>query len=83
MQSMTHAASTRRHLSRHERQRQARAEAFSRRTAMTPIVLPPVRLATEVERLLGGDAQSRAPLVGFGGRHRRPRSGQSRPRSSS
>jgi hypothetical protein len=33
MQSTTRAARTPRHLSRHERQRRARAEAFSRRTS--------------------------------------------------
>ena len=47
MQSTNRAAHTRRHLSRHERQRQARAEAFSRRTTRTPTVPPLVRLARE------------------------------------
>ncbi|HTX07484.1 MAG TPA: hypothetical protein VME22_02670 [Solirubrobacteraceae bacterium] len=59
MQSMTHAAHTRRHLSRHERQRQARAAAFSRRTTRTPIVPSPVSLATAdlelIDRLLRRD----------------------------
>lgn len=59
MQSMTRAARTRRHLSRHERQRCARAEAFSRRTPTDPTVLAPVRLATEdlalIDRLVGQD----------------------------
>ena len=47
MQSMNNAARSRRHLSRHERQREARAQAFSRRTTRTPVVPPPVKLATE------------------------------------
>jgi hypothetical protein len=47
MQSMNDAARTRRHLSRHERQREARANAFSRRTTTSPLVPPPVTLATE------------------------------------
>jgi hypothetical protein len=59
MQSMTRAAHTRRHLSRHERQRQARAAAFSRRTTTTPIVPSPVVLATEelelIDRLVRHD----------------------------
>jgi hypothetical protein len=52
MQSMTRAAHTRRHVSRHERQRQARAEAFSRRTTRTPVVPSPVSLATEELELI-------------------------------
>jgi hypothetical protein len=59
MQSMTRAARTRRYLSRHERQRRARAEAFSRRTPAGPAVLPPVKLATEdlalIDRLVRHD----------------------------
>ena len=59
MQSMTRAAHTRRHLSRHERQRRARAEAFLRRTTTTPIALSPVSLATEdlelIDRLVRRD----------------------------
>lgn len=47
MQSTNPAAHKRRHLSRHERQRQARAEAFSRRTRTTPLLLLPVKLETE------------------------------------
>ena len=47
MQSTTRAAHERRHLSRHERVRQARADAFSRRNATRPIALAPVRLAAE------------------------------------
>ncbi|MBV8220216.1 MAG: hypothetical protein JO325_17245 [Solirubrobacterales bacterium] len=58
MHSMTRAARTR-HLSRHERQREARAEAFSRRTATTPIVPSPVRLAADelelIDRLVRRD----------------------------
>jgi hypothetical protein len=52
MQSMTPAAHTRRHLSRHERRRQARAEAFSRRTTIAPIVPSPVTLAPEEHELV-------------------------------
>jgi hypothetical protein len=69
MQSMTCAAHTRRHLSRHERQRQDRAAAFSRRTTRTPIVPSPVTLATEqlelIDRLVRRDrtAVSTALLV--------------------
>jgi hypothetical protein len=48
MQSMTYAARTRRRYSRHERQRHARAEAFSRRTRNMPATPPPVRLEPEV-----------------------------------
>jgi hypothetical protein len=59
IQSMTRAAHPRRHLSRHERQRQARAGAFSRRTKRTPIVPSPVMLATEelelIDRLVRHD----------------------------
>jgi hypothetical protein len=59
MQSKTRAAQRRRHLSRHERQRQARSGAFSRRTTSTPIVPAPVKLATEdlalIDRLVRYD----------------------------
>jgi len=59
MQSTTRAAHKRRHLSRHERQRQARAAAFSRRTTGTPIVPSPVKLATDelelIDRLVRRD----------------------------
>src|SRR5882757_5855912 len=59
MQSMTRAARTRRYLSRHERQRRARAEAFSRRTLEGAAVLPPVKLATDdlalIDRLVRQD----------------------------
>jgi hypothetical protein len=41
---MTRAADARRHLSRHERQRRARADAFSRRTFADPITPSPVKL---------------------------------------
>lgn len=69
MRSMTRAAYTRQHLSRHERQRQARVEAFSRRSAMHPVVPSPVRLAGEdlelIDRLVRRDrtAVSTALLV--------------------
>lgn len=59
MQSMTRAVHTRRHLSRHERQRQARAEAFSRRSTTRPIVPSPVKLAAKdvelIDRLVRRD----------------------------
>jgi hypothetical protein len=44
MPSTNHAARTRRYLSRHERQRRARAEAFSRRTSTAPSQSSPVKL---------------------------------------
>lgn len=59
MQSMTRAGRTRRYLSRHERQRHARAEAFSRRTTTVPAVAPRVRLEPQdlalIDRLVRDD----------------------------
>jgi hypothetical protein len=59
MQSTNRAADKRRHLSRHERQRQARAAAFSRRTRTTPLLRMPVKLTTEelelIDRLVRRD----------------------------
>jgi hypothetical protein len=59
MQSTTRAAHKRRHLSRHERQAQARAKAFSRRSATFPIVASPLTLASEdlelIDRLVRRD----------------------------
>ncbi len=59
MQSTNGAANKRRHLSRHERQRQARTEAFSRRSMTVPIVPSPVGLASEdvelIDRLVRRD----------------------------
>jgi hypothetical protein len=52
MQSKTRAAQTRCYLSRHERQRQARAEAFSRRTTTAQLVASPVSLAAEELELI-------------------------------
>lgn len=52
MQSMTRAARTRRYLSRRERQRRARAEAFSRRTAAGPALPSPVKLDAEALALI-------------------------------
>jgi hypothetical protein len=49
MQSTIHAARRRGHLSRHERQRNARAEAFSRRTPTTIPREVPVKLGQELE----------------------------------
>jgi hypothetical protein len=69
MQSSNRAASKRRHLSRHERQRQARAAAFSRRSRTTPLLRMPVKLTTEelelTDRLVRRDrtAVSTALLV--------------------
>jgi hypothetical protein len=81
MNSKNRAAHTRRHLSRHERQWQARAEAFSRRTRRTPMVASPVRLVTEelelIDRLVRRDrtAVSTALLViaGIGAGEASPR----------
>jgi hypothetical protein len=79
--SMNRAAHTRRHLSRHERQRQARAAAFSRRSMTVRIVPSPVRLASDdlelIDRLVRRDrtAVSTAMLavagIGAGGASRR------------
>jgi hypothetical protein len=59
MQSTTRAAHKRHHLSRHERQRQARAAAFSRWTRTTPLLRLPVKLTTEelelIDRLVRRD----------------------------
>lgn len=69
MKSMTRAAYTRPNLSRHERQRQARAEAFSRRTTTIPMRPSPVKLAVVdlelIDRLVRRDrtAVSTALLV--------------------
>ena len=69
MKSTIRAAYTRPHLSRHERQRQARAEAFSRRPTTIPIRPSPVKLATAdlelIDRLVRRDrtAVSTAVLV--------------------
>lgn len=69
MQSTNRAAHKRRHLSRHERQRQARTETFSRRTMTVPIAPSPVRLAGDdlelIDRLVRRDrtAVSTALLV--------------------
>jgi len=59
MQSTTHAAPRRGHLSRHERQRRARAEAFSRRTPAGVCGEIPVKLGKDelelIERLVRRD----------------------------
>ena len=59
MQSTTHAAPRRGHLSRHERQRRARAEAFSRRTSSGMSREVPVKLEDDelelIERLVRRD----------------------------
>ena len=59
MKSMTHAARTQCHLSKHERQRHARAEAFSRRSRTDSLAPSPVKLAREdlelIDRLVRGD----------------------------
>ena len=72
MQSTNRAAHKRRHLSRHERQRQARAEAFSRRTPLTLAVPSPVMLATEelelIDRLVRRDRTAvSTALLAIGG----------------
>ncbi len=69
MQSTIHPARRRGHLSRHERQRVARAEAFSRRTPAGAYSEVPVKLGQEeldlIKRLVRGDrtAVSSALLV--------------------
>jgi hypothetical protein len=59
MQSTIHAARERGHLSRHERQRRARAEAFSRRTPATVPGDVPVKVEEQelelIERLVRQD----------------------------
>jgi hypothetical protein len=52
MQSQTRAARTRRYLSRHERQRAARAEAFSRRAVTVPAAGPPMDLGPDALALI-------------------------------
>ena len=52
MQSTNRAANKRRYLSRHERQHQARTEAFSRRTRTTPLLRLSVKLAAEELELI-------------------------------
>ena len=59
MQSMIHAAHRRGHLSRHERQELARAEAFSRRTPAGAAAEVPVKLKEDelemIDRLVRRD----------------------------
>ena len=59
MKSITHAAQTQCHLSKHERQGQVRAEAFSRRSRTDSLAPSPVKLAPEdvklIDRLVRGD----------------------------
>lgn len=59
MQSMTRAARTRCHLSKHERQRRARAEAFFRRSRTESLAPSPVKLALDdvelIDRLVRRD----------------------------
>lgn len=59
MRPTTRAARRRGHLSRHERQRLARAEAFSRRSSLTSPPVSPVKLGTKdlelIDRLVRGD----------------------------
>ena len=52
MQSTTHAARRRGHLSRHERQQLARTEAFSRRTAAGQRAETPVKLRQDELELI-------------------------------
>ncbi len=69
MQSINRATLKRCHLSRHERQRHARADAFSRRSTTALTVPSPVTLASEefelIDRLVRSDrtAVSTALLV--------------------
>jgi hypothetical protein len=59
MHTTTRVARTRRYLSRHERQRRARVEAFSRRTSTAPSQSSPVKLEPEelalIDRLVRHD----------------------------
>ena len=83
MQSITRAANTRRHLSRHERQRQARAEAFSRRTPAGPATPPPVKLESNdlalIDHLVRQDrtavSSALLAIAGIGGGRRSPEGG--------
>jgi len=65
MKSTTRTAYTRPNLSRHERQRQARAEAFSRQTTTIPIRPSPVKLAALdvelIDRLVRRDRTASRP----------------------
>ena len=78
MQSMTRAAHTRRHLSRHERQRQARAEAFSRRTLAESAAPAAVELQSNdlalIDRLVRQDrtavSSALLAIAGIGGGER-------------
>jgi hypothetical protein len=74
MQSMPPAACHRCHLSRHERQRQARAEAFSRRRMTAPIAPLPVRLTSDelelIDRLVRSDRTAALNLAPGGRRNR-------------
>jgi hypothetical protein len=47
MQSITRTGNTQCHLSRHERQRQARLEAFSRSSLTAPVARVPVKLTSD------------------------------------
>lgn len=75
MQSTTRAAHTRRHFSRHERQRQARAAAFSRRSPAEPATPPPVKLQSNdlalIDRLVRQDrtavSSALLAIAGIGG----------------
>ena len=72
MQSTIHAARRRGHLSRHERQRRARAEAFSRRTPTTVPGDVPVKLGQDelelIERLVRQDRTAvSSALLAIGG----------------
>ena len=59
MYATTHCARRSAHLSRHDRQRRARAEAFSRRTPAVAPAVPPVKLDPNelelIERLVRRD----------------------------
>ena len=72
MQSMTQAAHGRGHLSRHERQRRARADAFSRRTPTTVPGDVPMKLGQDelelIERLVRQDRTAvSSALLAIGG----------------
>lgn len=77
MHSTIRAARTRRHLSRHERQRLARAAAFSRRTPTVLPAMPPAKLDRNelelIDRLVRHDrtavSSALLAIAGIGASH--------------
>ena len=74
MSTTINAARTRAHLSRHERQRLARAEAFSRRTTASPPATPAIQLQQgELELIEGLVRHNRTAVSSCAARDRRNR----------